>query len=78
LACYAIIYVTANLFGIYHQNLTYISQEDAFKNTIKFLNGRIQLEKEKQQQVSFNGYKLRVILDLSKEVIFKAYLKIFL
>lgn len=42
----------ANLFGIYHHILTDISQEDAFKNTIKFLNGRIQLEKEKQQQVS--------------------------
>lgn len=52
LACYGIIYLTANVFGIYHQILTNISQEDAFKNTIKFLNGRIQLEKEKQQQVN--------------------------
>lgn len=52
MACYVIIYVMANVFGIYHQILTNISQEDAFKNTIKFLNGRIQLEKEKQQQVS--------------------------
>lgn len=42
----------ANLFGIYHQILTNKSQEDAYKNTIKFLNGRLKLEKEKQQQVS--------------------------
>lgn len=43
--------MVANVFGVYHQILNNISQEDAFKNTIKFLNGRIQLEKEKQQQV---------------------------
>lgn len=41
----------ANIFGIYHQILTNISQEDAYKNTIKFLKGRMKLEKEKQQQV---------------------------
>jgi hypothetical protein len=39
-----------NIFGVYHQILTNKSQEDAYKNTIKFLNGRIKLEKEKQQQ----------------------------
>lgn len=51
LSCYVIINMVANVFGVYHQILNNISQEDAFKNTIKFLNGRIQLEKEKQQQV---------------------------
>jgi hypothetical protein len=51
LACYGLIYLTANIFGIYHQYLTNISQEDAFKNTIQFLNGRMKLGKEKRQQV---------------------------
>ena len=50
LICYGILYIVANAFGIYHQILTTISQEDAYKNTIKFLNGRMKLEKEKQQQ----------------------------
>lgn len=50
LACYGIVYLMTNIFGIYHQILTNKSQEDAYKNTIKFLNGRIKLEKEKQQQ----------------------------
>jgi hypothetical protein len=51
LFCYAIFYLVANIFGIYHQFLNSITQEDAYKNTIKFANARILLEKEKQQQV---------------------------
>jgi class 3 adenylate cyclase len=50
LACYLILYLITNLFGIYHCVLTGISQNDAYKNTVRFINGRIQLEKEKQQQ----------------------------
>jgi len=42
--------MVANLFGVYHQILTGISQEDAYKNTIKFIDGRMKLEREKQQQ----------------------------
>jgi hypothetical protein len=52
ISCYLILYVIANLFGIYHQHLTSISQDDAYKNTIMFIHGRIQLETEKRQQVS--------------------------
>ena len=48
--CYALVYLMANLFGVYHQILTGISQEDAYKNTIKFIDGRMKLEREKQQQ----------------------------
>ena len=48
-----ILYIVANVFGIYHQILTSVSQEDAYKNTIKFIDGRMKLEKEKQQQVVF-------------------------
>ena len=50
MSCYGIIYLTANFYGIYHQYLTNISQEDAFKNTVQFLNGRMKLGKEKRQQ----------------------------
>ncbi len=50
ITCYALVYTVANLFGIYHQILTGISQEDAYKNTIKFIDGRMKLEREKQQQ----------------------------
>jgi adenylate cyclase 2 len=38
------------VYGVYHQVLTTISQEDSYKNTIKFIDGRMKLEKEKQQQ----------------------------
>lgn len=55
LTCYAILYFVANVYGVYHQVLTTISQEDSYKNTIKFIDGRMKLEKEKQQQVSSNG-----------------------
>jgi hypothetical protein len=48
--CYVIIYFIANGFGIYFQVLTNNSQENSYKNTIKFINGRMKLEKEKQQQ----------------------------
>ncbi len=47
-----ILYIVANIFGIYHQILTTVSQEDTYKNTIKFIDGRMKLEKEKQQQVT--------------------------
>lgn len=60
LSCYAILYFVANVFGVYHQVLTTISQEDSYKNTIKFIDGRMKLEQEKQQQVSSNGmFKIR-------------------
>lgn len=50
-ACYGVLYIILNIFGIYHLFLNSIFQEDSYKNTIKFINGRVQLEKEKQQQV---------------------------
>ncbi|RNA40559.1 adenylate cyclase type 2 [Brachionus plicatilis] len=50
LSCYGIVYFMTNIFGVYHQILTSKSQDDAYRNTIKFLNGRMKLEKEKQQQ----------------------------
>lgn len=49
-----IFYFVANVFGIYHQILTTVNHESAYKNTIKFIDGRMKLEKEKQQQVKLN------------------------
>jgi hypothetical protein len=51
LISYLIIYLIANIYGVYHKTLTSISQKDAFKNTLMFIRGRMKLEKEKQQQV---------------------------
>lgn len=52
-----------NIFGVYHQILTTKSQDDAYRNTIKFLNGRMKLEKEKQQQVYKELNKILVTID---------------
>jgi hypothetical protein len=83
LACYSLIYLLVNLYGIYHQTLNGLSQEDTYKNTIKFLNGRIKLEKEKQQQeiLMVSVLPAHIALEMKAEMlqkIRKAQLKSFL
>ena len=83
LVCYCVIYFIANVYGIYHQTLNSISQEDTYKNTIKFLNGRIKLEKEKQQQemLMVSVLPAHIALEMKSEMlqkIRKAQLKSFI
>ena len=48
--CLTIFYIACNLFGFCHRYLTDAHQETTYQNTMRCIEARLRLEREKEQQ----------------------------
>ncbi len=48
--CLSIFFIACNLFGLFHRYLTDAHQKKTYQNTMRCIEARLRLEREKEQQ----------------------------